>query len=432
MLRFVFTYMILSALGSTNINWSYKTILTIFYLYVYMYWIFYKPRIFKKLTTLKKSTINFFNNINKYKHRLDEKIEKYFNLKENDNFIDEHSEDDNSQYSEDENEYCSENSESNEESCNDDDEYEDILKTPINNYTQSDKPTYPVIQQLTDTARSLVWPAHEIFLERDYFSFLKLDDATKNILLSVLSFFVASEGLVNENLMANFISKFKYPEIKSFIAVQLYMEDVHGLVYFNMLKTFVINESKRADLLLKFKTFEPLKTKFNLLNNWLKSKSIAKQIVASSIFEGIFFSGAFAVIFNIVQLGKFPGLLRANQFIMRDETMHCKFYVNLYKNVKNKLDPEDIKKMIISAVDVEINYWRSVFELDEPSIGFDCDDIIHYTKMCANTLARSLIDENIYDTELDFDDFGDFGFTTLMNKDNFLINPATNYSSTVY
>jgi ribonucleotide reductase beta subunit family protein with ferritin-like domain len=78
--------------------------------------------------------------------------------------------------------------------------------------------------------------------------------------------------------------------------------------------------------------------------------------MAYILFEGIMFSGSFASIYyNKTKGGDkiLQGLVTANEFIARDESMHVQFGILLYSKLEEKLTQKEIHNMFKKAVDIE-------------------------------------------------------------------------------
>jgi len=80
------------------------------------------------------------------------------------------------------------------------------------------------------------WTAEEIDLTNDIRDWENLSDNEKYFVKNVLSFFAASDGIVNENLAENFLKEVQYPEAKFFYGFQLMMENIHSLMRIQLSK----------------------------------------------------------------------------------------------------------------------------------------------------------------------------------------------------
>ena len=77
---------------------------------------------------------------------------------------------------------------------------------------------HPDLFSLYNQAVQSFWTAQEIDMASD--DIQKLSDAERHILATVLSFFAASDLIVNENIAENMYKLATYPEAKMFLAFQ--------------------------------------------------------------------------------------------------------------------------------------------------------------------------------------------------------------------
>ena len=82
--------------------------------------------------------------------------------------------------------------------------------------------------------------------------------------------------------------------------------------------------------------------------------------------EGIFFYSGFAMILSFLRQNKMVGIGEQFQYILRDETIHLNFGIDLINGIKaenpNLWTPEFQKKMtdmILEAVELEVEYAKS-------------------------------------------------------------------------
>jgi ribonucleoside-diphosphate reductase beta chain len=77
------------------------------------------------------------------------------------------------------------------------------------------------IWQMYKKAEASFWTAEEIDLAQDLVNWEGLNDGERHFISHVLAFFAASDGIVNENLGANFFNEVQYPEAKCFYGFQI-------------------------------------------------------------------------------------------------------------------------------------------------------------------------------------------------------------------
>lgn len=272
------------------------------------------------------------------------------------------------------------------------------------------------IWQMYKTQQAMIWTAEELDLASDMVDWNdKLNDNERFFIKHVLAFFAASDGIVNENLAENFLSEVQYTEAKFFYGFQVMMENVHSETYSLLIDTY-IKDSKEKDYLFNaIETFPPVKTKAEWALRWIDNGSYAERLIAFAAVEGIFFSGSFCSIFWLKKRGLMPGLTFSNELISRDEGLHCDFACMLYNNhLVNQLPKEQVRDIIISAVDIEKEFVTE--SLPVRLIGMNSDLMNQYIEFVADRLLLELECEKVYNATNPFD-FMDM--INLQGKTNF-------------
>lgn len=145
-----------------------------------------------------------------------------------------------------------------------------------------------------------------------------LTDDERHFIEHVLAFFAASDGIVLENLALRFIADVKVPEVRSFYAFQMMIENVHSEVYSLLIDTYVKDSAKKAHLLNAVDTVPCVQKKAEWALKYIGSQNtFAERLVAFACVEGIFFSGSFCAIFWLKKRGLMPGLTFSNELISR-------------------------------------------------------------------------------------------------------------------
>jgi ribonucleoside-diphosphate reductase beta chain len=198
------------------------------------------------------------------------------------------------------------------------------------------------------------WTAEEVDLTEDIRDWENLTDNEKYFIKNVLSFFAASDGIVNENLAENFLKEVQYPEAKFFYGFQLMMENIHSLMYSLLIDTYISNSAEKDECFHAIDTLPAVQKKANWALDWIKNSTFEERLIAFAAVEGIFFSGSFCSIFWLKSRGVMPGLCAANSLIFKDENLHCDFAIHLLNNhIENKPSEKRIKEILLSALDIE-------------------------------------------------------------------------------
>src|SRR2546423_5252298 len=200
-------------------------------------------------------------------------------------------------------------------------------------------------------AEASFWTAEEIDLSKDLHDWNKrLNNDERFFISHVLAFFAASDGIVNENLVERFSGEVQVPEARCFYGFQIMMENIHSEMYSLLIDTYIKDAAEKRYLFNAIDTVPCVKKKAEWALRWINNGSFAERLVAFAAVEGIFFSGSFCSIFWLKKRGLMPGLSTSNEFISRDEGMHCDFACLLYGMLENKLSKERIYEIITDAV----------------------------------------------------------------------------------
>ena len=198
------------------------------------------------------------------------------------------------------------------------------------------------------------WTAEEVDLSGDIRDWENLSDNEKYFIKNILSFFAASDGIVNENLAENFYREVQYPEAKFFYGFQLMMENIHSLMYSLLIDTYVSNPEEKDECFHAIDRLPAVQKKAKWALDWIENASFAERLVAFAAVEGIFFSGSFCSIFWLKSRGIMQGLCNANSLIFKDENLHCDFAIHLLNNhVEDKPSEKRIREILLSALEIE-------------------------------------------------------------------------------
>ena len=249
---------------------------------------------------------------------------------------------------------------------------------------------YEEMWHMYKCAEASFWVAEEIDLADDMIDWEeKLNDNERHFIKHVLAFFAASDGIVNENLVVNFMQDVTIPEARCFYGFQVAMENIHAETYSLLIDTFIKDNDEKTNLFNALETVPCVKKKAEWALRWIDTApSFAHRLVAFCAVEGIFFSGSFCSIFWLKKRGLMKGLSQSNELISRDEGMHCEFAVHLYKMLKHKLSYEDIKAIICDAVEAEKEFVRDALPVS--LIGMNANSMIEYIEYVADHWITAL------------------------------------------
>jgi ribonucleoside-diphosphate reductase subunit M2 len=239
-------------------------------------------------------------------------------------------------------------------------------------------------------AEACFWTAEELDLSHDRKDWDALSDGERTFLLNVLAFFAASDGIVNENLAANFAHEVAAPEARCFYGFQIAIENIHAEVYSLLIDTYVSDGPTKDRALRAVSLVPSVRAKAQWALRWTKrdAASFAERCVAFACVEGIFFSASFCAIFYMKKRGKLPGLCTSNELISRDEGLHCDFACLLFSKLRERPTPARVLEIVQSAVNAEHAFVRDSLRLD--LLGMNSTAMCQYVEFCADRLLESL------------------------------------------
>lgn len=259
------------------------------------------------------------------------------------------------------------------------------------------------------------WTAEEIDLSQDQKDWDGLNDGERHFISHVLAFFAASDGIVNENLAVNFISRVQYAEAKCFYGFQIMMENIHSETYSLLIDTYIKDPVERDKMLNAIDHIPCVKKKADWALRWIDNGNFIERLLAFAVVEGIFFSGSFCSIFWLKKRGLMPGLTFSNELISRDEGLHRDFACLLYtRYIKNQLPAETVYALIKDAVDIEKEFVTDALPVS--LIGMNAELMCQYIEFVADHLLESLGLDKVYNATNPFD-FMDM--ISLQGKTNF-------------
>jgi ribonucleoside-diphosphate reductase beta chain len=237
--------------------------------------------------------------------------------------------------------------------------------------------------------QAALWTAEEIDLTNDIRDWNNLSENEQYFVKNILSFFAASDGIVNENLAENFYREVQYPEAKFFYGFQLMMENIHSLMYSLLIDTYISNEEEKNLCFTALDNLPAVQKKAKWALDWIEKSSFQERLVAFAAVEGIFFSGSFCSVFWLKSRGILQGLCNANSLIFKDENLHCDFAIHLLNNhIENKPSEKKIREILLSALEIEKEFITE--SLPVSLIGMNSNLMTQYLEFVVDGLLVKL------------------------------------------
>jgi ribonucleoside-diphosphate reductase beta chain len=309
---------------------------------------------------------------------------------------------------------------------------------PLKKYTllpvsKSDQAFYDLFIEM----HRIHWSFEELDFAKDRHDYETMNPDLAKIFEAILAFFAATDSIVAENVLVNFMTKAETLCVSMAYAAQIYFEQIHVVTYARAIDVYITDEHKKYELTSSFQ-HDPKIMKRDL---WIKKhmdtiaeneesvKTVeAERLVAYLCTEGIFFVSAFIFIFFLRSKGLMPMFARANELIARDENLHVKLGIVRYNAFyRNILTNEKVKEIIEEAVELELEFAKSLLEDKDHIDTLYLTDIVGHIYNLGNNIALSLGLREIW--KVDKSKLPPWlNFQILPNKQNFYEGPVTNYA----
>ncbi len=228
-----------------------------------------------------------------------------------------------------------------------------------------------------------------------------LTDDERLIVQRSLGFFSTADSLVANNLVLAVYRLITNPECRQYILRQAFEEAIHTHAYQYCIESLSMDEgaifnmyhevpsvAKKASWGLKY-TQELSDPKFDT-GTVEDDQALLKNLIAFyCCLEGIFFYCGFTQILSMGRRNKMTGTSEQFQYILRDESMHLNFGIDMINQIKlenPQLWTDEMKEqatqMILQATQLEIEYARDT--MPRGVLGMNAAMMEEYLQFIAN------------------------------------------------
>ncbi len=256
---------------------------------------------------------------------------------------------------------------------------------------------HAAVWKMYKQALASIWTTDEIDLSADLVDWQRLTPDEQHFIKHVLAFFAASDGIVNENLVLNFMREVQIPEARCFYGFQVAIENIHAETYSLLIDTYIKDPVEKDYLFNALQNLECVRKKGEWALRWIEdAPSFGHRLIAFAAVEGIFFSGSFCSIFWLKKRGLMPGLSFSNELISRDEGLHCDFACLLFSMLQERPSREEVQQIIVEAVDFEKEFITDALPVS--LIGMNSQLMSEYIEFVADRLLLSLGNDKYFNT----------------------------------
>ena len=228
-----------------------------------------------------------------------------------------------------------------------------------------------------------------------------LTEDERRIVMRNLGFFSTADSLVANNIVLSVYKHITNPECRQYLLRQALEEAIHTHAYqyvieslgmdegeiFNMYKE-IPSVAKKAAWALPFtKSLSDQSFETGTEEN---DKILLRNLIAFyCVLEGIFFYCGFTQILSMGNRNKMTGTAEQFQYILRDESMHVNFGIDMINQIKlenpNLWDEEmqkEAETMILQGTQLEIEYAEDT--MPKGILGMNSEMMAEYLRFIAN------------------------------------------------
>ncbi len=221
------------------------------------------------------------------------------------------------------------------------------------------------------------WQPSEVPMQRDIELWKSdaLSDAERQVILRNLGFFSTGESLVGNNIVLAIFKHITNPEARQYLLRQAFEEAVHTHTFHYIVESLGLDEREifnmyhevdsieGKDRFVMDLTADVMRDGFSTETTEGIQKFLKNLVGFYVIMEGIFFYSGFVMILSFHRQNRMTGIGEQFQYILRDETTHLNFGIDLINTIKDENQgvwtpelQEEICDMIREAVGYEIKY----------------------------------------------------------------------------
>ena len=228
-----------------------------------------------------------------------------------------------------------------------------------------------------------------------------LSDDERTIVKRSLGFFSTADSLVANNLVLAIYRLITNPECRQYLLRQAFEEAIHTHAYQYCIESLGMDEgeifnmyhevptvAEKASWALKY-TKEINDPSFTT-GTVDTDKTLLKNLIAYyCVLEGIFFYCGFTQILSMGRRNKMTGTSEQFQYILRDESMHVNFGIDVINQIKLEnphLWDEEMQSaargMILEGTELEVSYARDT--MPRGVLGMNANMMEEYLQFIAN------------------------------------------------
>lgn len=222
-----------------------------------------------------------------------------------------------------------------------------------------------------------------------------------------LGFFVTADSLAANNIVLGTYRHITAPECRQYLLRQAFEEAIHTHAYQYIVESLGLDE---GEIFNAYHEVVSIRDKDEFLIPFIETLSnpqfqtgtpecdqqlLKSLIVFACLMEGLFFYVGFVQILALGRQNKMTGAAEQYQYILRDESMHCSFGIDLINQLKLE-NPHlwtdalraELRTLFERAVELEYRYAEDT--LPRGVLGLNATMFKEYLRFIANRRAQQI------------------------------------------
>ena len=263
------------------------------------------------------------------------------------------------------------------------------------------------------------WMPQEINMSRDIATWKDpngLTEDERRIIKRNLGFFVTADSLAANNIVLGTYRQITAPECRQYLLRQAFEEAIHTHAYQYIVESLGLDE---AEIFNAYHEVQSIRDKDEFLIPFIDTltdpsfktgtpendqKLLKSLIVFACIMEGLFFYVGFTQILAMGRQNKMTGAAEQYQYILRDESLHCNFGIDLINQIKLE-NPHlwtaefkaEITELFKKAVDLEYRYAEDT--MPRGVLGLNAPMFKSYLRFICNRRCQQIGLEQLFPNE---------------------------------
>jgi ribonucleoside-diphosphate reductase beta chain len=260
------------------------------------------------------------------------------------------------------------------------------------------------------------WMPQEVNMQRDIELWKNPAGLTADERLLVkrnLGFFVTADSLAANNIVLGTYRHITAPECRQYLLRQAFEEAIHTHAYQYIVESLGLDE---GEIFNAYHEVASIRDKDEFLMPFIETltdpafrtgtpeadqKLLRSLIVFACIMEGLFFYVGFVQILALGRQNKMTGAAEQYQYILRDESMHCNFGIDLINTIKLE-NPHlwtpafrsEIQELMRKGVELEYRYAEDT--MPRGVLGLNASMFKEYLRFIANRRCQQIGIEALY------------------------------------